>query len=316
MKQPSRMIVASALLATLTSACGADGARGPTIDQPATDAPDSVGQDDLGGFGAPAAAPGEFDLPDTMVMAGTVRADARGCWRLEGSDDGALLVLPPGFELGASGEQLLTESGETLPSGTPVEATGALIGVDALPGGPDGRWGAYIGFCDPDTALVAVAEHLEVDRFDADSFDDADFVELLAASTFDTPWPCGYGFAVSDGEQRVGLYITPTTAEPPTAGPVLLPDERFVATVVFGRHLFVDHCDDVTKWFEPVSQRLAEWPVTAGRFDYQPGEDTGSCTSGARVTTTLTDAVATTPLGEQPLPTLELVNDAFGCFAG
>ncbi len=311
MQQPSRVIVASGLIALLISACGvADGVA------EIGSGPDSGGPDDLGGFGAPAAAPGEFELPDTMVMVGTVRADARGCWRLEGDRDGALLVFPPGFELAGSGDELLTETGETLPSGTPVEAKGTLIGVEELPGGPDGRWATYLGFCDPDTAAVAVAEHLEVDRFDTDAFDDAALVELLASTTFDTHWPCGYGFAVSDAEQRVGLFLTPTTPEPPTAGPVVLPDERFVVTVVVGEHLFVNHCDDVLEWFEPEAQRLAEWPVTAGRFDYQPGEDTGFCTGGRPVVTTLTDALVTTPLGEQPLPTLELTNDAFGCFAG
>lgn len=144
MRHPSRTILASAALAILASACGG-------------------GDEALGGFGAPAAAPHEFQVPDTTAMAGTVEVDSRGCWRLEGDGDGALVILPTGFQLGASGDELRTATGQALPSGTPVTVAGARVAVAALPGGPDGKWGNYTAFCDPEAAVVVVAERLEVD---------------------------------------------------------------------------------------------------------------------------------------------------------
>ena len=299
-----------AALALLTGGCGLDPELADIADT------DNTPGGDLGGFGAPAAAPGEFDLPDTRAMVGTLNADERGCWRLDGSYDGALVVLPSGFELGRSGDELRTASGEPLASGTPVDAIGAMVPTDPLPGGPDGRWSSYVGFCAPDSQALVVLEILDpVDR-QSTSPADPELIEQFTDAKFDTHWPCGNGFAVSDPDQRVGLFLQPTTPEPPRAGTVTLPDERFTATVVVGEYLFVNHCDDVMEWFEPEPVRWAEWEVVEGRFDYRPGDDTGMCTQTGPVTTVLRDARLATPTGQIALAPIELVNEAFGCFAG
>ncbi len=298
-----------AALALLAGACGPD----PQLAD-ITDADDPPA-DDLGGFGAPAAAPGEFDLADTQPMAGTLNADERGCWRLDGSYDGALVVLPSGFELGPSGNELRTADGEVLASGTPVDAIGAMVPTDPLPGGPDGRWSSYVGFCVPDSQAIVVLENLDPVG-PGSSPDDPELIEQLTDATFDTHWPCGYGFAVSDAAQRVGLFVQPTTPEPPEPGTVTLPDERFTATVVVGEHLFVNHCDDVMEWFEPEQIRLAEWDVVSGRFDYRPEDASGICSETPSVTTVLRDTRVATPTGDVTLGAIELVNEAFGCFAG
>lgn len=305
-----RTLLALAALALLAGACGQDAQLAGIVD--AEEGPAA----DLGGFGAPAATPGTFRLPDTHPMAGTLDVDERGCWRLEGSYDGALVVLPSGFELGPSGEELRTPDGEVLASGTPVDAIGAMIPTAPLPDGPDGRWSSYIQFCAPDTLAIAVLEELHPVGLRNGTLDDSDLVEQLTSATLDTHWPCGYGFAVSDTAQRVGLFVYPTTPEPPEPGTVTLPDERFTATVVVGEHLFVNHCDDVMEWFEPEQIRLAEWDVVGGRFDYRPEGAGGACSDTPSVTTVLSEVSVATPTGPVALGPIELVNEAFGCFAG
>ncbi len=305
-----RTLLTLAALALLAGACGQDphlGEIDDTGEEPAAD---------LGGFGAPAATPGTFSLPDTYPMAGTLTTDERGCWRLEGSDDGALVVLPSGFELGPSGDQLRDPHGEVLVSGTRVDAIGAMLPSEPLPDGPDGRWSSYLEFCAPDSQAIAVLEQLHPVGLRDDSPNDAELVEQLTGATLDTHWPCGYGFAVSDPAQRVGLFVYPTTPEPPEPGTVTLPDERFTATVVVGEHLFVNHCDDVMEWFEPEQIRLAEWEVVSGRFDYRPDGAGGSCSETPSVTTVFSEVSVVTPNGPVPLGPLQLVNEAFGCFAG
>jgi hypothetical protein len=305
-----RSLLTLAALALLAGACGQDAQLAGIVD--AEEGPAG----DLGGFGAPAATPGTFSLPDTYPMAGTLDVDERGCWRLEGSYDGALVVLPSGFELGPSGEELRTPDGEVLASGTPVDAIGAMIPTAPLPDGPDGRWSSYIEFCAPDTLAIAVLEELHPVGLRDNPPDDVELVEQLTSATLDTHWPCGYGFAVSDAAQRVGLFVQPTTPEPPEPGTVTLPDERFTATVIVGEHLFVNHCDDVMEWFEPEQTRLAEWDVVSGRFDYRPEGVGGVCSQTPSVTTVLSEVRVATPTGPVALGPIELVNEAFGCFAG
>jgi hypothetical protein len=316
--RPPRARAAFAILAILAGACGPDRAitdepGGAPQEPDAVDAPVPADPD---APALPVAAPEEFDLPGTVPMAGALIAGDDGCWRLQSAWDGALLVLPAGTEQGGSDDELRTAEGAILTGGQAVDATGALVAVESLPGGAAGPWATYVERCTPDTQAIVVAQTLRSIEPPIPAADEAALTDRIVSATLDTHWPCGYGFAVSDATQGVGLFVVPQTPQPPAPGTVTLPDDRFEVEVVVGRHLFVNHCDDVLEWFEPESERFVTWPVTAGRFDYTPGEDTGLCTGSGPVTTQLLDAVVTTPGGSIELPTIPLVNDAFGCFAG
>jgi len=242
--------------------------------------------------------------------------DGRGCWRFDAGGDTALIVLPEGFEVGRSGTTVVAANGDLIDPTTPVSGSGALLGVDDLPGGTDGRWGNYLAYCDPDATAVLVSGALTSATFDPHALDDAELATLVQAAEFDTDWGCGYGFATSTADQRVGLYLTPTTPEPPAAGLVTLPDDRFEANVVVGKNLFVNHCDDVVEWSEPERQVGVSWPVTSGHFDYPLADPDRRCGLAGSVRVILQGAVVTTASGDVPLASLTIENDAFGCFAG
>jgi hypothetical protein len=82
-----------------------------------------------------------------------------------------------------------------------------------------------------------------------------------------------------------------------------------------GKDLFVQHCDDVVESSEPPVVVAGTWQIVAGSFDVTPPADEAGC-GGATVSSQLTGAVVATPLGRVELPTIELVNTAWGCFAG
>jgi hypothetical protein len=316
-RQRHHRLVTVVLIVGLAAACGpdrviAEGPAGAPDEPDGIDAPAPV----PGDLGLPVAGVDEFDFTATMPMVGTLIAGDTGCWRLQNAWDGALFVLPPGTAPGGSDTELITADGELLRAGQAVDVSAAMVGTDALPGGPDGGWATHVDRCAPDSQAIVVGQVLRATEPAMDATDEQGLIERLAATTFDTHWPCGYGFAVSDVDQLVGLYVQPTSPGPPAAGTVTLPDERFEVTVVIGRHLFANHCDDVLEWFEPEPQPSVTWPVTAGGFDYRPGEDTGMCTGTGPVAARLTDAVVTTPSMALELPPIDLRNDAFGCFAG
>ncbi|NNE12194.1 MAG: hypothetical protein HKN41_08120 [Ilumatobacter sp.] len=292
----------------LVAGCGATTAS----DTPPTTTENT---DDVGGFGAPAAAPGEFDDLPGVTMTGRVDLTDDGCWYLTGNGDRALLITPVGTRLGDDGTSLVTGEGVTIADGDRVDATGGFVETDSLPGGADGRWGNYVAFCAPSNRFVAVTGSI------GPAFDPAD-VDLealagdLAASVFTVDRGCGYGFATGDDGQRWALRIDHTPPEPPTASRIVLPDERFEVTVTTGAHLFANHCDDAIEWFEPEPVVAARWPVTAGSFDYPVVDTTTGGCAGESVTTVLTGATVQTPIGPVDLEPIEITNEAFGCFAG
>lgn len=310
--------LAAATLAV--TACGGDpvattDSSPPTVPDTRSEASSTTSQPgpDEGGFGVAAAA-GEFAALPGTVMVGTAELDEIGCWYLANNGESVLLVAPVGTELGADGETLVLPDGTSIENGTVVDAKGGLVTLEALPGGPDGRWTEYVSFCAPRNRSVAVAESL-APAFDPDDADPVSLARSLEASTFETDFGCGYGFATGDVDGRWALRIDVMIPEPPPAGSVTLPDDRFRVTVRSGAHLFANHCDDVAEWFEPSPIAVVDWPVVAGTFDY-PDATGGPCTGGERVTVVLSGAVVETSDGPVALDPIEITNDAFGCFAG
>lgn len=70
-----------------------------------TEQPDGENE---GGFGAPAAAPGEFDDASPIPITAVAALDDTGCWYLTGGSSRSLLVAPVGTVLDDSGSALVT----------------------------------------------------------------------------------------------------------------------------------------------------------------------------------------------------------------
>lgn len=321
MHHPRTVSALAAIAAVALGACG-DPAAEPVATEPvpvatkpvpaATAAP-TTPPDDHGGSGLPAAAPGEFPVPYTVRMAGELELDDRGCWFLDASYGRGLLVFPPGFELAESGTDVVPADGTPVAAGQAIDVTGTIVhDVAELPGGIDGKWANHASFCGRADGVVVSTELAAA--FLPTPEDAATLVAELGGAALTVDWPCGYGFATSSPDERIGLTITPNT-EPPSAGAVSLPDERFDAVVTVGSNLFANNCDDVVEWFEPNREEAARFEIVSGEFTY-PGAGDGMCSGGGPSVITVTDLVVALPTGDIALDPIEIVNDAPGCFAG
>jgi hypothetical protein len=128
---------------------------------------------------------------------------------------------------------------------------------------------------------------------------------------------CGFGFAIGDEQQRVGLVLTFLDFEAATAGDVdtdyVLPDPAWDADLTFGYDLFSNWCDDVIEPDEPEVVIQQSLPVT-GRLVIESLPEPGTC---GPATGTLFGAEYTSENdGTVSLGDIELTNDFWGCFAG
>lgn len=309
-----------ALVAVLLAACGSDEEASSTI--PPVTGPDTIAvtvpttsiADDLGGFGAQVAEPGEFPSPMPTPIVARLDRDDRGCWSLRAGGTDVFVILPAGFEADPGGEAMIGPDGAVIPAGSTVEATGEQFRIDDLPGGADGRWGNFAAFCRPSADLAVALETVVADDFDPAALDDEAVAALIAGAEFELDWPCGYGFATSTEDQAVGLYVDPADFEAPAPGAISLPDDGWRATVVVGRHLFVNHCDDVVEWFEPDPERVVSYELSAGSFDFAPPPPGSS--GDEPVAIVIEGAVVDGPTGPIPLGALTIENAAYGFFAG
>jgi hypothetical protein len=315
-----RAVGAVFVLVVVGVGCGGDtigpsvgGPSAPTTTSSTPTTPPTTPAND-GGFGAPAASPGEFEPQPGVAVAGTAELDPRGCWYVSGVGGSALLIAPIGTRLGDDGITLVTADGTLIDDGARIDVVGGVVPLADLPGGADGRWGTYSTFCDPNDRLAVVADELDAAFDPADATPEA-LAGELDASLFDTDYGCGYGFATGDATGRWALRIDVTTATPPAPGPVDLPDGRFDVSVISGVHLFANHCDDVWEWFEPEATVAVDWDVTSGHFEY-PAASIDGCAGGPPVTIRLVDASVDTSSGPVELDSVEIRNSAFGCFAG
>ncbi len=310
------------------TACGSDRAAVPVAAPGTTTAPASTTPietppptggaepSNVAGFGEPAQYPGEFPATAGLAMTAVVRLLANGCFMLEFESEQRVVAFPEGFVTDpADPTTVISPDGSTIVDGTPIDASGQLMGIDSIPGGRDSRWGNQLGYCDPDGIELAVLD-TAAPAFDPAALSPDQLVGLIADAEFTESWPCGFGFAASTLDQRVGLVIYSDTPNGPTeTGTITLPDERWSAQVIVGKHLFAQSCDDVVEFWEPETTIAATWPIVAGSFELDSAASPAGC-GGSSVTTTLTAAVVDTPSGQFALPTLELTNAAWGCFAG
>jgi hypothetical protein len=130
---------------------------------------------------------------------------------------------------------------------------------------------------------------------------------------------CGYGFWLGTPEQDLAVRLAVADPGLAEAGDVpreaTLPDAAWLATVVVGRDLYANWCDDVLEEGEPEPEPREEWPITAGTITVH--DPTPGFTCPTEVAATLTDLVATRPDGSTlELGSGEVTNDTWGCFAG
>lgn len=282
----------------------------PTTPAPTTTVPDSGNE---GGFGPPAAAEGEFDASQAVHIGGTVALQPNGCWTLANHDAG-LILFPTGTEYGADPTELVLPDGSVVRDGDVVTGHGVVVyGIEALPGGVDGKLGNYATFCGIDRAVAAT--DLGV-RFEPTPDEAAQMVAGLTTDSFLTDWGCGYGFVSSTGDEFVSIRIWFEGGEPPSGGEVTLPADGWRAFVEVGDFQFSNWCDDIIEWFEPtdlgeVNQRFE---IVAGRFTMPDNDATTWCTGPAGIE--VDGLVVDTPAGQLAFDPIRIVNDHFGCFAG
>jgi hypothetical protein len=316
-------------LALAAAACGDPDASGsssappptsvssipPTVDtaSPTTPAPTTVPESgNEGGFGAPAAAEGEFDASQATHIGGTVALLPNGCWTLSNHDTG-LILFPPGTTYGADPTELVLPGGAVVRDGEVVSGHGvAMYGIDDLPGGADGKWGNYAAFCGVEQLVAAVDLGL---RLEPTADEAAQTIAGLTAGSFVTDWGCGYGFVASTGDELVSIAISYRGGEPPSGGEVTLPADGWSAYVEVGDFQFANWCDDVIEWFEPsdLDESNQEFEITAGTFAV-PSSAEVPCSGPVSVV--VEGLVVDTPAGDVAFDPIAIENDSFGCFAG
>jgi hypothetical protein len=114
----------------------------------------------------------------------------------------------------------------------------------------------------------------------------------------------------------VGLFLYQRADTELTPGqPISLPDEAWSAELIVGKHLFVNHCDDVFEPWEPSPVVAGQWPLTEGTLEILDEVPNG--VDSATVRATLSGARVTTDSGTVlSLAVIELVNRSFNFFAG
>ncbi len=138
----------------------------------------------------------------------------------------------------------------------------------------------------------------------------ADLAEQADLTEF---WPCGIGFAASNSQQTVALFVYSNDNEPNP--PISFPDETWDARLVLGEDLLANHCDDVLEEGEPVPVIEEEWVINGGTLEFEDPA-TGLCGAPGSVIGTFTGLTAENNASTADIGDLEVVNDSYGCFAG
>jgi len=138
----------------------------------------------------------------------------------------------------------------------------------------------------------------------------ADLAQQADLSEF---WGCGIGFAASNKEQTVALFVYSADQEP--VPPVAFPDGKWEARIVVGKDLLANHCDDVIEEGEPVPVVEEEWVIDGGTLEFVH-TDAGLCGGSGPVTGSFTGLTATNSSSSLVIADLEIVNENYGCFAG
>lgn len=295
---------ALAMSALFIGACGVPASNeGPT----------TTNASNLGGERLPVQIPEEDYGHAHASLTGRLNLGSNGCWTIDLGDGPRPVIFPAGFTESEDGSAMLAPDASSFVDDTAVDASGGIVGSQTLPGGPDGFWGNYLAFCEPDREEVVVADSIQP-AFDPTELSEAELLEILETDPLTQSWGCGFGFTVMSESQRVGVQFYPAQMEP-APGPVVFPDDSWVGEVLIGKHLAANHCDDVFEGWEPELVIASRFPITGGTLMFELPEET-DCGLTGPVTATFDDGAIDTNSGSRQLPDLVMVNESFGCFAG
>ena len=292
-----RFAVLAVLVALVVAACGSETLP---ADADSTTLPPE-------GSELPTRRGGEEYRYNPTILSGVLTAGE--CWTLDLGDGPRPVIFPVGFAAAADG--VADPASEVLRAGTGVDGMGGIVTLTELPARDDASLDPVIG-CVPEAREAIVFENL-APAFDPAVLTTEQWLELLTAAEFTESWGCGIGFAVSTADQHVALVIHANDFDALDAT-VTLPHEAWTAQVLVGKQLMAQWCDDAVEPWEPSATVSAQWPLTAGVLDFGAVPQ-AECIGGPEAAT-LSGIRVETPEGEVELADLDLVNDAFGCFAG
>lgn len=309
---------ATSALAALTLILGACGANEGVSSRNPSTTPTSVSTTagNLGGFGAPSQTPGEFAFGPGKPVVGAIQLADNGCWYANLNEIPRLAVFPIGFDLNPdTGSELVDDAGVVFQDGDPFDGLASMIRGDEIPGGEDGKWGNYVAFCQPERDEMVVFDSL-VHEFDPTALNANDLAEMLEAAIWTEHFACGRGWATSTADQRVGLVIYEAQpASSVTNNQIVLPDPDWNASILIGKNLFAEHCNDAVEDWVSVPTIAFQWPLSAGVItivDQVPDPDDGP----AQVRASLEGGQVDTGAGTIALPKIELDNRSYNFFAG
>ncbi len=174
---------------------------------------------------------------------------------------------------------------------------------------------------DPDTGAL-VRYWVDVEKMMADE-EHGVIVELgstataeISVASLTDDYGCGYAFALGSAEQDLALVIVYAGGRSPELDPVTFPSPRWEGELWIGSDLFSNWCDDDIDVSDPVPAITETWTLTEGTMAIEPVGADVEC-GPEPIRATVTGAVASSPSGQTlELGDVELINEAFGCFAG
>lgn len=305
-----------AVMAMVLAACGANEGVGSTSPSTTALPVPTTSEPNEGGFGAPVQAPDEFNVTPGKPVVGTLRLAEKGCWYADLNGRERLVVLPSGFEQNqANGGELIDSEGVVYRDGDTFDAVGAIVYAAEIPGGDDGKWGDYMAFCQPELDELAVFTSL-AKEFDPSSLSLSQMSEMVENAVFSEHFACGRGWATSTADQRVGLVVYEAdSGQAPPSDRIELPDSDWNASVLIGKNLFSEHCNDAIEDWIALPTIAVQWPLNAGTItisDPVPHYED----EPARVRAALEGGQVDTGSGSIALPRVELDNTGFNFFAG
>lgn len=300
-------------IGSLTAACG-DGIEGDPSSGGATAIP-GVGSSNLGGDALPVQLPGEDYGHQPQLLTGTLDLQSNGCWTADLGDGPRLVVFPLGYTKPTDdGSLMLAPDGLTVATGMMFDGTGGIVPASGFPGVPDGYWGGYLDFCNPEAREFLILDSI-APAFRPDEASVDELVTMLRDADFSVSYGCGLGFTVATSDQRVALFVAPANSSSPPIPPVSFPNDEWYGEVQIGKDLMANHCNDVIELWKPQPVVVARWPLASGLLEFEPLDANSAC-GGIPVTATLSGVGVDTPLGQVTVGDLDLLNDAYGCFAG
>lgn len=162
--------------------------------------------------------------------------------------------------------------------------------------------------------LVSAAAALLVGGCAGNATPHADQLDLSTMEEYG----CGFGFWLGSPDEEVAVRTAASNElviEGELPQETTLPDPAWDATLLIGKDLYANWCDDVLEPGEPEPAVADEWPITAGTITLQGPAPADVCPHEVRATATGLEA--TRPDGTTvELEGRELANDTWGCFAG